>query len=388
MITAQSLHTIAVEYEEDENDGDDGSADHEDGRPGRRKYERAARAVAVYVGDATSGDPDRGSFVAWSLKEARGIRIMLPVSVSAVVRPDGGPDHLDVDRNVLHLALLDEPRPAGRVVRHLYITYGRHPDAYKIPVDVIRNRRRRTNEDRPELQLTKCGATGGNRCLINAGRKPVGPDGRPLVPLDSAYGHLWYYRDGASAGAAGLYVWDSRRPFHAEHFRRIGGDRGTPSVRDDECACEPDKETGGGDGGSRRQRSVTITLRRKSGGRTDGRRAGNSGRVGAADGVDDDENDRDDGDDGDEDGAGKCETRAESNKTAATGRQRSQAKGTWAGCMKITSVDYSSSDPTVGDAGAGGYGTLWTLNTNIRDWVRGQTGRFGPVALLCPFRSQ
>lgn len=436
-ITAQSLHTIAVEYEEDDtddysvgddsgpsanvpgqvveskgttadykcrsadgpdrsgepadgNDSDNGSTDRDDGRSGARKYEKVARPVAVYVGDASGGGPDRGSFVAWSVKEARGIRIVLPVSVSAVIGPDGGPDyldaddHLDVDRNVLHLALLDEPRPAGRAVRHLYITYGRHPDAYKIPVDVIRNRRRGTNDDRPELQLTKCRArgcvTGGNRCLVNVGRKPVGPDSRPLVPLDSANGHLWYYRDSAAAGGAGLYVWDTRQPFHAEHFRRIGGDRGDPSVRDGECTCGTSEHDDGG-----RQRLVTKTLQRRDRGRTDGR-ASDTGQGGKAAGGDNDKNDYDDED---EDGDGKCEPCEEPNKTAPAGRQRPQGGAvTWAGCMKITSVDYSCSDPATRDASTGGYGgALWTLHTNIHDWVRGRTGRFGPIALLCPLLS-
>lgn len=234
-ITARALHTIVMEYENDEND-DDGAEDsseptviipddvdesngttiedecksgqqvnghdtnsdsdsfeHNNGRSERRKYEKSARPVTVYVGDATDGDSDRGALVAWSVKDARGIRVTLPVSVSTVDESDGRGERVDADdddldaiRNVLHLALIDEQRPAGQVVRYLYITYGRHPDAYKIPVDVIRYRRRMTNGDRPELRLTKCGArsriTGGNRCLINVGRKPVGPDCRPLVP--------------------------------------------------------------------------------------------------------------------------------------------------------------------------------------------------------------
>jgi len=51
------------------------------------------------------------------------------------------------------------------------------------------------------------------------------------------------------------------------------------------------------------------------------------------------------------------------------------------GCMEITSVDYENIEPT--GTTAGGY-VLWALQSNIRDWVNGQTGRFGMTALLCP----
>ncbi|VVC38085.1 Major royal jelly protein/protein yellow [Cinara cedri] len=413
-ITGRSLHTIAVEYEDDESAGDgsgspatvpkqvdqspgttagdgpgpSGSAPvdgHDDDRgnrrPARRNREKPARPVAVYVGDATDGGPDRGSFVAWSVRDARGIRVRLPVSVSAARGPGGTGDYADADdpdaeRNMLHLALLDESRPAGQVVRHLYITYGRHPYAYKIPVNVIRDRRRGANDDRSELRLTKCGVrgcgTGGIRCLVNVGRKPVGPDRRPLVPIDSVYGRLWYYRGGTSAHGSDLYVWDSRKPFHAEHFRRVGGDDGPPSVRKD-CSCGDGDEEDAGAGGDRprQPRLVTKGLRPRDDGNADGV-ASRGGRASGGGDKDDDET---------------GESRDALNKTATAGRQPVRGRAAWIGCMQITSVDYSSWDPVANDASSDGYGTLWTFRSNFHDSIRGRTGRFGPIALLSPFTS-
>lgn len=418
---ARRLRTVVVEYEHagedepvdgsdesrtktesrrDSDSGDDGvhsggAANSSAGSRRRPKVTQrtVARPVAVYVGDATA-DGCRGSISVWFVEEDRGIRVTLPPSVSAATGPHSTPtddedDDLDGDR--LHMALLDELDRGPRRRRYLYFTYSRHPDAFRIPVVVFRDRRRRT-VDRSELRLSHCGG-GGIRCVTNVGAKPTGRSGRPLVPIDSAYGFLWYFRDGATAVAIReldvLYAWDSRRPFLQENFGPVGN-ASSSSVVCGGCSChgravsEKKKSyvTGGkglDDYGEKGHDDHGGKEHDDHGGKKhddhDKKEHDDHGVKGHGDDVYDDYDDED---------SERCDSCDAVNRTKAV-RERSRLPRSplSSGCLQVTSVDHecSTASPVGGDVSLE---TLWALHTNAWDWLRGRTGRFGSTALLCP----
>lgn len=346
------------------------------------------KPVAVYVGDACTHDRFKGLIVVWLVEECRGIRVILPASVSATEDDDSCDGDLDPSRNTLHMALLDD-FGARQKQRHLYFTYGRNPDAFRIPVTAFRDHG--TTRRSVDLKLTSCPSTGSNQCVMNVGRKPIsggGSVGRPLVPVDSAYGMQWYFRDPAAIRRSDLYVWDARRRFHSEYFDLVvrghvtrvvsvqhsgrscvigvcGLPPGTRYRRDTGCGKEMGrgKETGRG--------------KEKGHGKDKGHGKG-TGR-GKDTGCETDYGCNDD----DDDPCESCNNASDAFiKNGTDGRLKRPSGGRLSpGCMEITSVDYASTKPT--GAAKDGY-VLWALHSNIQDWAHGQTGRFGMTALLCP----
>lgn len=368
------------------------------------------KPVAVYVGDACTHDRFKGLIMVWLVNDCRGIRVILPPSVSAVEDDDSCDGDLDPSRNTLHMALLDD-FGGQRRRRHLYFTYGRHPDAYRIPVTAFRVHGRGDGAGFTDLRLSSCPSTGRSRCVMNVGRKPIsggGSIGRPLVPVDSAYGAQWYFRDPAAIRRGDLYVWDARRTFHPEYFEMVvhGHVTAVASVQHSGCSSVPcsgcclppnrrhrrdtehEKDTGrekdvgrekDADQGKDTEQQGKETGRGKDKGRSKDKGRGKDRGRGKGTRCEQDYGCNDD----DDDPCESCNDASDAlikNGTVA-GNKRPIGGRLSPGCMEITSVDYENIEPT--GTTAGGY-VLWALQSNIRDWVNGQTGRFGMTALLCP----
>lgn len=358
------------------------------------------KPVAVYVGDACTHDRFKGLIVVWLVDDCRGIRVILPASVSATEDDDSCDGDLDPSRNTLHMALLDDF--GGRLrQRHLYFTYGRNPDAYRIPVTAFRDHG--TTRRSVDLKLTSCPSTGNKQCVMNVGRKPIsggGSVGRPLVPVDSAYGMQWYFRDPAAIRRSDLYVWDARRRFHSEYFDLVVGGHVTRvasvqhsgrSCVTSVCGLPPDtryrrdtgcgKEMGRGKDTERGKNTEhgkeTGRGKERGHGKDKGHGKGTGREKDTGCGTDYGCNDDDD------DPCESCNNASDAliKNGTDTGLKRPSGGRLSPGCMEITSVDYANTKPT--GAAKNGY-VLWALHSNIRDWVHGQTGRFGMTALLCP----
>eukprot|EP00102_Acyrthosiphon_pisum_P011818 XP_008180698.1 PREDICTED: uncharacterized protein LOC100574059 [Acyrthosiphon pisum] len=352
------------------------------------------KPVAVYVGDACIHDRFKGLIVVWLVDECRGIRVILPASVSATEDDDSCDGDLDPSRNTLHMALLDDFGGRQRQ-RHLYFTYGRNPDAFRIPVTAFRDHG--TTRKSVDLKLTSCPSTGSNQCVMNVGRKPIsggGSVGRPLVPVDSAYGMQWYFRDPAAIRRSDLYVWDARRRFHSEYFDMIvrshvtrvasvqhSGRSCVTSVRGLPPGTRYRRDTGYGKemgrGKDTEHGKETSRGKEKGHGKNKGHGKGTGRGKDTGCGTDYGCNDDDD------DPCESCNSASDALiKNGTDGGLRRPSGGRLSpGCMEITSVDYASTKPT--SAAKDGY-VLWALHSNIQDWVHGQTGRFGMTALLCP----
>lgn len=307
------------------------------------------KPVAVYVSDGYSAG---GSILVWLVNDYRGFRVVLPESITHVTGDGNLDECYDCDPDLttggttIHMALLGG---TSGPTRYLYFTYSLKPDAYRIPVLAMRNRRRPVVESVvPDVQLASCKPTGGgNRCVTNVGRKPVGSDGRrPMVPVNAAEELLWYYRDSAAGRGSDLYVWDSRESFLPDNFEPVGQkSRGTGADALDSvnaCSCNEDDEP----------RSVNENCDENR-----------------------DDGDADDGeaDDGDADGD-TCRVCAKAREAKRSGRSP--------GSMEITSVDFAYTDLEV--INHGGQDQLWAMQANVDDWKNGRTGHFGMTALLYP----
>jgi len=358
------------------------------------------KPVAVYVGDACTHDRFKGLILVWLVDDDRGIRVILPASVSATEDDDSCDGDLDPSRNTLHMALIDDFGGRSRQ-RYLYLTYGRNPDAYRIPVTAFQDHN--TTRKSVDLKLTSCPSTGSNQCVMNVGRKPIsggGSVGRPLVPVDSAYGMQWYFRDPAAIRRSDLYVWDARRRFHSEYFdlvvrghvtRVVSAQHSGRSCVTSFCGLPPDtrckRDTGCGKemGRGKDVERGKDTEHGKERGREKERRHGKDKGHGKGAGREKDTGCGTDYgcNDDDDDPCESCNNASDTliKNGTDTGLKRPSGGRLSPGCMEITSVDYASTKPT--GATKDGY-VLWALHSNIQDWVHGQTGRFGMTALLCP----
>lgn len=302
------------------------------------------KPVAVYVSDGYRG----GSILVWLVDDYRGFRVILPESITQVTGDgkldecnDCEPD-LNMEGTMIHMALLGGTSGENK---YLYFTYSLKPDAYRIPVSAMRNRRQPVVESVSNVQLASCKPTGGgNRCVTNVGRKPVGSDGRrPMVPVNAVEELLWYYRDSAMGKGSNLYVWDSRESFLPDNFdpvRPKSCSNGADMLdKLNMCPCNEDNEP--------QSANENCDENRHS-----------------SDGDTDDDRD-------DEDTCRICAKASEAKQSCRS-----------PGCMQITSVDFAYTDPEV--VNHRGQDTLWAMQTNVDDWKNGQTGHFGMTALLCP----